>query len=246
MLTASGGPFRGRTARPLADVTLAQALAHPTWAMGPVVTINSATLMNKGLEVIEAHLLFGVPFDGIDVVVHPQSVVHSMVEFIDGSTIAQASPPDMRCRSRWAWAGPTGCPTPRPRCDWTTAATWTSSRWTRRPSRPSAWRARAGAAGGTAPAVFNARERGLRGRLPRRAAAVHRDRRHGRPRVVDEHLGGAARWSPDPRGSTGTIGPRTSLAADAWARARARELVGGWSGTASMLELLGIADLRVA
>ena len=92
VLTASGGPFRGRTRAELADVTPAEALAHPTWDMGLVVTTNSATLMNKGLEVIEAHLLFDVEYDRIDVVVHPQSIVHSMVEFIDGSTIAQASP----------------------------------------------------------------------------------------------------------------------------------------------------------
>ena len=96
MLTASGGPFRGRSRDSLANVTPAEALAHPTWDMGRVVTTNSATLVNKGLEVIEAHLLFGVPYDRIDVVVHPQSIVHSMVEFVDGSTIAQASPPDMR------------------------------------------------------------------------------------------------------------------------------------------------------
>ena len=96
MLTASGGPFRGRRRDDLHDVTVEQALAHPTWDMGPVVTINSATLVNKGLEVIEAHLLFDVPLDRVDVVVHPQSVVHSMVEFVDGSTLAQASPPDMR------------------------------------------------------------------------------------------------------------------------------------------------------
>ncbi|HEY9366468.1 MAG TPA: 1-deoxy-D-xylulose-5-phosphate reductoisomerase, partial [Agromyces sp.] len=96
VLTASGGPFRGRRREELADVTPAQALAHPTWDMGLVVTTNSATLVNKGLEVIEAHLLFDVPYDRIDVTVHPQSIVHSMVEFIDGSTIAQASPPDMR------------------------------------------------------------------------------------------------------------------------------------------------------
>ena len=92
MLTASGGPFRGRTRDELADVTPEQALAHPTWDMGPVITINSATLVNKGLEVIEAHLLFDIPFDRIDVVVHPTSVVHSMVEFVDGSTLAQAEP----------------------------------------------------------------------------------------------------------------------------------------------------------
>ena len=96
MLTASGGPFRGWAHDDVKAVTPQQALAHPTWSMGPVVTINSATLMNKGLELIEAHLLFDVPVEDITVVVHPQSVVHSMVEFVDGSTLAQASPPDMR------------------------------------------------------------------------------------------------------------------------------------------------------
>jgi 1-deoxy-D-xylulose-5-phosphate reductoisomerase len=96
VLTASGGPFRGRSAGDLAEVTVADALAHPTWSMGPKITVDSSTLMNKGLEVIEAHELFGVPYDGIEVVVHPQSVVHSMVEFTDGSTIAQLSMPDMR------------------------------------------------------------------------------------------------------------------------------------------------------
>ena len=96
VLTASGGPFRGRRREDLRDVTAEQALAHPTWSMGPLVTTNSATLVNKGLEVIEAHLLFGVPLDRIDVWVHPQSIVHSMVQFNDGSTIAQCSPPDMR------------------------------------------------------------------------------------------------------------------------------------------------------
>ena len=96
VLTASGGPFRGRTRADLAAVTVDEALAHPTWDMGPVITINSATLVNKGLEVIEAHLLFGIPFDRIEVVVHPTSVVHSMVELVDGSTLAQLSPPDMK------------------------------------------------------------------------------------------------------------------------------------------------------
>ncbi len=96
VLTASGGPFRGRTRAELAGVTAAQALRHPTWSMGPVVTINSSTLVNKGLELIEAHLLFDVPPEDIAVTVHPQSMIHSMVEFVDGSTIAQASPPDMR------------------------------------------------------------------------------------------------------------------------------------------------------
>ena len=96
ILTASGGPFRGRTREQLHGVTPQEALAHPTWDMGLMVTTNSATLVNKGLEVIEAHLLFDIPLDRIDVVVHPQSVVHSMVQFVDGSIIAQASPPDMR------------------------------------------------------------------------------------------------------------------------------------------------------
>lgn len=96
ILTASGGPFRGKKREQLSQVTAAQALAHPTWSMGPVVTVNSSTLVNKGLELIEAHLLFDVDASDIDVVVHPQSIVHSMVEFVDGATIAQASPPDMR------------------------------------------------------------------------------------------------------------------------------------------------------
>ncbi len=106
VVTASGGPFRGRTAAQMAEVTAAEALAHPTWAMGPVVTINSATLVNKGLEVIEAHLLFDIPYDRIDVVVHPQSVIHSMVTFVDGSTLAQASPPDMKLPIALALAWP--------------------------------------------------------------------------------------------------------------------------------------------
>ncbi|MFN2607147.1 MAG: 1-deoxy-D-xylulose-5-phosphate reductoisomerase [Acidimicrobiales bacterium] len=106
VLTASGGPFRGRTAAELAEVTLEDALAHPTWSMGPKITIDSSTLMNKGLEVIEAHELFGVGYDHIDVVVHPQSVVHSMVEFSDGATVAQLSRPDMRLPIGYALAWP--------------------------------------------------------------------------------------------------------------------------------------------
>ena len=156
VLTASGGPFRGRARESLADVTPAQALAHPTWDMGRVVTTNSATLVNKGLEVIEAHLLFDVPYAAIDVVVHPQSIVHSMVEFIDGSTIAQASPPDMRLPIALGldWPhriGGVGRP-----LDWTTAATWTFE-----PLDDDAFPAvrlakQVGRAGGTYPAVFNA------------------------------------------------------------------------------------------
>ncbi|MEK7409810.1 MAG: 1-deoxy-D-xylulose-5-phosphate reductoisomerase [Actinomycetota bacterium] len=106
LLTASGGPFRGRTAQSLEEVTVAQALQHPTWSMGPKITIDSSTLMNKGLEVIEAHELFGVSYDKIDVVVHPQSIVHSMVEFQDGATIAQLSMPDMRLPIAYALGYP--------------------------------------------------------------------------------------------------------------------------------------------
>lgn len=125
VLTASGGPFRGRSRTDLVDVTPDQALAHPTWSMGPVVTINSATLMNKGLELIEAHLLFDVPVADIAVVVHPQSVVHSLVEFVDGSTLAQASPPDMRLPIALGLSWPDRLADAAAPCDWTTAATWT-------------------------------------------------------------------------------------------------------------------------
>jgi 1-deoxy-D-xylulose-5-phosphate reductoisomerase len=118
VLTASGGPFRGRTSADLADVTVAEALAHPTWSMGPKITIDSSTLMNKGLEVIEAHELFDVGFDHIDVVVHPQSVVHSMVEFTDGSTIAQLSNPDMRLPIGYALGYPQRAATAFGRIDW--------------------------------------------------------------------------------------------------------------------------------
>ncbi len=156
ILTASGGPFRGRSRAELADVTVAQALDHPTWSMGPLVTINSATMVNKGLEVIEAHILFNVPLERIDVVVHPQSVVHSMVEFIDGSTIAQASPPDMRIAIAMGMAWPDRVPDAAPGCDWTQAATWQFF-----PLDSATFPAidvarRAARAGGTAPAVFNA------------------------------------------------------------------------------------------
>jgi 1-deoxy-D-xylulose-5-phosphate reductoisomerase len=106
VLTASGGPFRGRSAAELAEVTVADALAHPTWSMGPKITVDSSTLMNKGLEVIEAHELFGVGYDRIEVVVHPQSIVHSMVEFTDGATVAQLSQPDMRLPISYALAYP--------------------------------------------------------------------------------------------------------------------------------------------
>ncbi|WP_159605953.1 1-deoxy-D-xylulose-5-phosphate reductoisomerase [Agromyces humi] len=156
VLTASGGPFRGRTRAELADVTPAEALAHPTWDMGLVVTTNSATLVNKGLEVIEAHLLFDVEYDRIDVVVHPQSIVHSMVEFIDGSTIAQASPPDMRLPISLGldWpdrVGGAGRP-----LDWTTATSWTFEPLDTAAFPAVALAKQVGRAGGEYPAVFNA------------------------------------------------------------------------------------------
>jgi 1-deoxy-D-xylulose-5-phosphate reductoisomerase len=123
LLTASGGPFRGRTTEELAGVGVADALDHPTWTMGPKITVDSSTLMNKGLEVIEAHELFGVPYDAIDVVVHPQSVVHSMVEFVDGAVVAQLSMPDMRLPIGYALAYPGRLPTPFGAIDWSTLAT---------------------------------------------------------------------------------------------------------------------------
>ncbi|WP_137657200.1 1-deoxy-D-xylulose-5-phosphate reductoisomerase [Bifidobacterium moukalabense] len=125
VVTASGGPFRGWTRDRMVGITPEQALNHPTWHMGPVVTINSSTLMNKGLEVIEASRLFDVPPDRIDVTVHPQSVVHSMVEFRDGATIAQASPPDMRLPIALGLSAPERLGDVAAACDWTKAATWT-------------------------------------------------------------------------------------------------------------------------
>jgi 1-deoxy-D-xylulose-5-phosphate reductoisomerase len=156
VLTASGGPFRGRSRASLAGVTPAEALAHPTWDMGRVVTTNSATLVNKGLEVIEAHLLFGVAYADIDVVVHPQSIVHSMVEFVDGSTIAQASPPDMRLPISLGLDWPHRVAGVGRPLDWTAAASWTFE-----PLDEAAFPAvrlakRVGRAGATYPAVFNA------------------------------------------------------------------------------------------
>ncbi len=156
VVTASGGPFRGRTRESLATVTPAEAMAHPTWDMGPVITINSATLVNKGLEVIEAHLLFDVPFDRIQVVVHPQSVVHSMVEFVDGSTVLQASPPDMRLPIAWGLGWPDRVAGAANACDWSAAATWTFEPLDE-DAFPAVRLARAaGSRGGIAPAVFNA------------------------------------------------------------------------------------------
>jgi 1-deoxy-D-xylulose-5-phosphate reductoisomerase len=156
VLTASGGPFRGRTAEQLADVTVAEAMAHPTWDMGPVITINSATLVNKGLELIEAHLLFDVPYADIDVVVHPQSIVHSMVTFADGATLAQASPPDMRLPIALALAWPERLPVVQPALDWSSASTWEFAPLDEA-AFPAVRLARlAGEAGGVVPALYNA------------------------------------------------------------------------------------------
>lgn len=156
VITASGGPFRGRTRDQLADVTPAEALAHPTWDMGLVITTNSATLVNKGLEIIEAHHLFDIPYDRIEAVVHPQSIVHSMVEFTDGSTIAQASPPDMRLPISLGLDWPHRVPGVGVPLDWSRAQNWTFE-----PLDNDAFPAvnlakRVGIAGGTYPAVFNA------------------------------------------------------------------------------------------
>ena len=156
ILTASGGPFRGWSKSQLENVTPEQALAHPTWVMGKVVTTNSATLVNKGLELIEAHLLFDIPFDRIDVTVHPQSVVHSMVEFVDGSVLAQCSPPNMKLPIALGMSWPERVPNVAPACDWTKAATWTFE-----PLDESVFGAvklarQVGEAGLTYPAVYNA------------------------------------------------------------------------------------------
>jgi 1-deoxy-D-xylulose-5-phosphate reductoisomerase len=156
ILTASGGPFRGRRAEELAAVTVDDALAHPTWRMGPKITVDSSTLMNKGLEVIEAHELFGVPYDAIEVVVHPQSIIHSMVEFTDAATIAQLSLPDMRLPIGYALAYPERIGTPFGRIDWSRLA-----RLDFEPPDLSTFRClglayAAGRLGGTAPAWLNA------------------------------------------------------------------------------------------
>lgn len=211
VLTASGGPFRGMSREQLHDVTPEQALAHPTWDMGQVITTNSATLINKGLEVIEAHLLFGVPFEAIDVVVHPQSVVHSMVEFVDGSTIAQASPPTMHIPIALGLAWPERLHDVAPACDWTQAASWDFL-----PLDDEAFPAvrlarQVGAAGGTHPAVYNAANEVC-------VAAFHR-RELAFPAIVDvveqvvsEHAGNSG-------AATGVdLTVDQVLAADAWAR----------------------------
>ena len=212
VLTASGGPFRGWTRDRLTGVTPEQALAHPTWNMGPLVTMNSATLINKGLELIEAHLLFDVPLDRIDVVVHAQSIVHSMVEFTDGATIAMASPPDMRLPIALALAWPHRVPDAAPAMDWTQASTWTFEPLDDE-AFPAVQLARAAAtAGGTAPAVYNAANEEcvdafMAGKIPFTGIV------DTVAQVVSEHD------TPVTAGSLDDV-----LAVDAWARTRAREL----------------------
>ena len=215
VLTASGGPFRGRSRAALVGVTPAEALAHPTWRMGRVVTTNSATLVNKGLEVIEAHLLFDVPYERIEVVVHPQSIVHSMVEFADGSTIAQASPPDMRLPISLGLGWPDRVPGVGAPLDWSRASAWTFEPLDDAAFPAVALAKRVGAAGATYPAVFNA------------ANEVAVDAFHdgalpftGIVDLVERVVGAHA-----PEAGAPTLG--SVLAADAWARGEASRLIAG-------------------
>jgi 1-deoxy-D-xylulose-5-phosphate reductoisomerase len=214
VLTASGGPFRGWSAERLEDVTPAQAGAHPTWSMGPMNTLNSASLVNKGLELIETHLLFGVPYDRIEVVVHPQSIVHSMVTFTDGSTLAQASPPDMKLPIALALGWPSRVPQVALACDFTIA-----SRWDFEPLDAAVFPAvnlarEAGRKGGCLPAVYNAAneeaaEAFLAGRI-RFPAIV---------RTIAEVLRAADQWAAEPA----TV--EDVLDAQHWARDRAKGAV---------------------
>jgi 1-deoxy-D-xylulose-5-phosphate reductoisomerase len=210
ILTASGGPFRGRTREQLHSVSPREALAHPTWDMGLMVTTNSATLVNKGLEVIEAHLLFDIPLDRIDVVVHPQSVVHSMVQFVDGSIIAQASPPDMRLPIALGLGWPDRVPRAASPCDWSQATSWTFE-----PLDSNAFPAvdlakEAAKQGSTFPAVFNAANEEA-------VAAFHQgsirftDIVDTIDAVLSEHSGSSG------------LTVESVLDAESWARARAHE-----------------------
>jgi 1-deoxy-D-xylulose-5-phosphate reductoisomerase len=154
ILTASGGPFRDRD--DLSTVTIAEALAHPTWAMGPVVTINSSTLVNKGLEIIEAHYLFDIPYAQIEAVIHPQSVVHSLVEYVDGSTIAQASPPNMKGPIAYALSNPNRLAKASVPIDWSAASTWSFAPIDAVKFPAVDLARRCGSLGGGLPAIFNA------------------------------------------------------------------------------------------
>jgi len=217
VLTASGGPFRGWSREELAGVTPAQALAHPTWQMGPVITVNSASLMNKGLELIEAHLLFDRSWDELDVVVHPQSVVHSMVEFIDGSTLAQLSPPDMRLPIQVALSWPQRTASAFTACDWTQPQELTFEPVDRTSFRALDLAEDAGRKRGTYPAVLNAAnevavEAFLDGATDFLSMAD----------IVEATLEG---WEATGPGEPSEI--EEVLTADRWARAHAADLLGG-------------------
>jgi 1-deoxy-D-xylulose-5-phosphate reductoisomerase len=213
ILTASGGPFRGRRRDELADVTPEQALKHPTWNMGPVVTINSATMVNKALEVIEAHELFAIPYADIEVTVHPQSVIHSMVEFADGSTIAQASPPDMKLPISLGLGWPDRVPAAASAVNWRDTHKWEFSPLDDDAFPAVALAKAAGAAGGCRPAIYNAANEELvaafvAGRLPFLG-------------IVDG-LGAILADAPN-LGEPATV--EDVLAAESWARASARTKV---------------------
>jgi 1-deoxy-D-xylulose-5-phosphate reductoisomerase len=214
VLTASGGPFRGRSRAELTGVTVADALAHPTWAMGPVVTINSATMVNKSLEVIEAHLLFDVPYETIEVVVHPQSIVHSMVTFADGATIAQASPPDMRLPIALGLGWPERVAAAAAACDFSSPASWTFEPLDSEAFPAVAVAKDAGAIGGCLPAVFNAANE--------EAVAAFLDGHTGFTSIVDtvsQVVSDADGWRGEPTELAEV------LAAESWARSRCRELL---------------------
>jgi 1-deoxy-D-xylulose-5-phosphate reductoisomerase len=216
VLTASGGPFRGWAAADLEAVTPEQAGAHPTWSMGPMNTLNSASLVNKGLEVIETHLLFGIDYDRIEVVVHPQSIVHSMVTFVDGSTIAQASPPDMKLPISLALGWPRRVPGAAASCDFSTAATWEFEPLDTAVFAAVELARHAGQAGGCMTAVYNAANE--------EAAAAFLEGRIGFPAIVGtiaEVLRAADQWAAQPA----TVDD--VLEAQRWARARAQRQVCG-------------------
>ena len=213
VVTASGGPFRGLKRADLANVTPEQALAHPTWKMGRMVTTNSATMVNKALEVIEAHLLFDIPLERIDVVVHPQSIVHSMVQFVDGSTIAQASPPDMRLPIALGMGWPHRVPGAARPCDWTKAAEWTFEPLDEEAFPAVALAKAAAARGGTAMAVYNAANE--------EAVDAFHDGLIGFTDIVDT-IAAVLEEAPD----SGPLTLQSLLAAEEWARAAARKRCG--------------------
>lgn len=214
VLTASGGPFRGRSAAELADVTPEQALAHPNFSMGRVITTNSATLVNKGLEVIEAHLLFDVPFDRIDVVVHPQQLIHSMVEFVDGAVVAQLGLPTMLVPISLGMGWPDRVPDAETPIDWTKAADWRFEPLDDEVFPAVTLARAAGERGGTAPAVYNA------------ANEVAVDAFHeGRLRFPDIVATVSQVLAAHDVPSREHLTVDDVLAADAWARAEASELV---------------------